>query len=193
MYNLGCFSWWLWRVREPPYHFPGHTEEFLIWYLFLKSSIYVSTPTFIFCRFGSFKQETVKKLEEIKCTHTRTPHRKTKSELEKERHKQEDEAQKNAYYLKPNYTLFLLLRLAFAWYRLAMEMWHGTPAEGKWWVEYMHGMSEFSNCAPGILQDLWVGCMKKGERRTESCPAHASNWTCLWFYIWGFLKKKKSA
>lgn len=39
---------------KKPDHFPGHREEFLIWYLFLKA-ISISTPKFIFSRLRFFK------------------------------------------------------------------------------------------------------------------------------------------
>lgn len=64
-------------------------------------------------------------------------------------------------------------------------------AEGKRWVEYTHGMSEFSNWAPGILRIFGWGVCRREGGELESCPAHASNWTCLGFTSGASWRKTK--
>lgn len=115
---------------------------------------------------------------------------KTKYKIKKEKSQQEDEDPKE--HLRWDYIL-LLLEFAFAYYLLDMKMWLGIPAEGKWWVEYTHGRSEFSNCALVISQDPWVGCVCGREGgELEPCLPLSMLQNELSFYILGFLKKKSA-
>lgn len=91
---VGRSSWWLWRVREQPDHFPEHTEQFFIWYLFFKA-ISIFPPLRLYSAGSCLSNKKTIKFRRNEIIPSSYSNGKTKYEIKKKSHNKKMKPQRN--------------------------------------------------------------------------------------------------